>query len=84
MDYKVQSREPEHQMNNIFHHSLIKIIFLHHLNHLNISWGTLIENYVFIYPPSQLARSIPPPVSMPKKEIRSSSMAALKETKKEN
>lgn len=65
-------------MKNLFHHSLIKIIFLHHLNQLKIAWDTLIANHIFttlkprhaedIPPPSQPTTSIPPsslPISPP-------------------
>ena len=48
-------------MKMIFHHSLIKIIVLHHLDQLNISWSTFIENDIFTTPPIQHAHAVPPP-----------------------
>lgn len=60
MTYKVQHIEYELQMNNLFHHSLIKIIVLHHLKQLNIAWETFIEAKVFTSPSNQPARPIPP------------------------
>ena len=48
-------------MRSIFHHSLIKIIVLHHLDKLNISWDTFIADDIFTTPPIQHAQARPPP-----------------------
>ena len=61
MAYIVQKRDYDHQMRSLFHHSLIKIIFLHHLDKLNISWDTFIANDIFTAPPIQHAQAMPPP-----------------------
>lgn len=47
MAYIFQKREYENKMKSIFHHSHIKIIILHHLKQLNISWSTFITNDIF-------------------------------------
>ena len=44
MEYLVAKKEYHQQMNNLYHHSLIKLIVLHHLNLINISWDTFISN----------------------------------------
>ena len=47
-------------MPSIFHHSLIKMIVLHHLDQLGIAWETFIDNEIFNEPPTQPAPRIPP------------------------
>ena len=44
-------------MSSLYHYSLIKIIVLHHLSLLKISWETFISHDIFRGP------QIPPPVS---------------------
>lgn len=61
MSYLVQKRDYDHQMKIIFHHSLINITVLHHLDKLNISWSTFIANDIFTTPPVQHAQAMPPP-----------------------
>ena len=61
MAYIVQKRDYNHRMKSLFHHSLIKIIFLPHLDKLNISWDTFIANEIFTAPPIQHAQAVPPP-----------------------
>ena len=61
MSYLVQKRDYDHQMKRIFHHSLIKIIVIHHLDQLNISWSSCIANDIFVAPPVQHAQVVPPP-----------------------
>ena len=51
MAFIVQKREYEHQMSSLFHHSLIKIIVLHHLDDLKIAWEIFISNEIFTVPP---------------------------------
>ena len=46
-------------MQIIFHHSLIKIIVLHHLKQLNIPWSSFIANDIFTAPPIQHAQDVP-------------------------
>ena len=44
-------RKPLHQQfNNIYHFSLIKIVVLHQLSLLNVSWDTFISHEVFKSP----------------------------------
>jgi len=50
MAYTSQGKKCDLQMNKLFHHSLIRIIVLHHLNQLNISWETFIANDAFTAP----------------------------------
>jgi len=52
MTYIAQKRDPAHQMHSIFHHSLIKMIDLHHLDQLGITWETFIANEIFNEPPT--------------------------------
>ena len=59
--YLVQKRDYDHQMKIIFHHSLINIIVLHHLNQLNISWSNFTENDIFTTLLVQNAQVFPPP-----------------------
>jgi len=59
MTYIVQKREYEHQMRSIFHHSLIKIIVLHHLKQLNIPWSAFIANEIFTDPFIQHVQDVP-------------------------
>lgn len=47
-------------MHSIFHHSLIKMIVLHHLDQLGIAWETFIANEIFNEPPTQPAPRIRP------------------------
>lgn len=82
MAYTVEGKRYEQQMNSLFHHSLIKIIVLHHLNQLNISWDTFIANNIFATPQASHAEDMPssshptdhqdediPPPSQPTKSI---------------
>lgn len=55
----VQKRDFDKQGNNLFHHSLIKIIVLHHLDQLHISWDNFIANDIFTTPPAPLAEGMP-------------------------
>ena len=59
MAYIVQKRDYDHQMKSLFHHSLIKIIVLHHLNQLNIAWDNFIANEIFTVPPTPHAQDMP-------------------------
>ena len=59
MAYIVQNRDYNHQMKSLFHHSLIKMIFMHQLEQKNISWDTFIANEIFTTPPCQHEQSIP-------------------------
>ena len=45
--YIVQKKPYPHQLNNIYHYSLIKIIVLHHLSLLNIPWENFIAHEMF-------------------------------------
>ena len=47
MSYIVQKRDYPQQMQSLFHHSLIKIFFMHQLHQKGIPWETFIENEVF-------------------------------------
>jgi len=47
------------KMNNLFHHFVIKIIVLHHLNQLNISWDNFIANNIFTAPQPPHAKDMP-------------------------
>lgn len=47
MAYIVQKNPYPQQMRSIYQYSLIKMIVLHHLNLLNISWDTFIANDIF-------------------------------------
>ena len=57
MAHFVQKKPYPQQMSSLYHYSLIKIIVLHHLSLLNISWETFISHDIFRGP------KIPPPVS---------------------
>ena len=57
MAHFVQKKPCPQQMSNIYHYSLIKMIVLHHLSLLNISWETFIAHDIFRGP------QIPPPMS---------------------
>lgn len=59
MAFIVQKMEDEYQMRSLFHHSLIKIIVLYHLNELNIAWSTFIANDIFREPSNQHAQNVP-------------------------
>lgn len=60
-------------MNNLYHHS-IKLIVLHHIDLLNISWDTFISNEILKNP------QIHPPVPQEGRET-STSFAAVKTRK---
>lgn len=60
MTYIAQKRDLAHQMHSIFHHSLIKMIVLHHLDQLGITWEAFIANEIFNEPPTQPTPCIPP------------------------
>jgi hypothetical protein len=49
---KVQHRISDHQA-SLFHHALIKIIVLHKLAQMNITWETFIHSNVFLSSASQ-------------------------------
>ena len=66
-------------MNSIYHYSFIKIIALHHLNLLNISWDTFIANGIFIGP--QIPRPMPQEVEMPSGSAKVKKSKKAKETK---
>jgi len=59
MSFIAQRKDYDHQMQNIFHHSLIKMIVLHHLDQLNIAWDTFISNDIFTIPPIQHGQEAP-------------------------
>jgi len=71
MSFITQNKYYDHQMQSIFHHSLIKMIVLHYLDQLNIAWDTFISNEIFTVPRIQHGQeasssshpltSIPPP-----------------------
>lgn len=46
----VQSKLPHQQYNNIYHFALIKIVVLHQLSLLNVSWDDFISHEVFRSP----------------------------------
>ena len=46
----VQSKPPHQQYNNIYHFALIKIVVLHQLRLLNVSWDDFISHEVFASP----------------------------------
>ena len=46
----VQRKPPHQQYNNIYHFSLIKIVVLHQLSLLNVSWDAFISHKVFKSP----------------------------------
>ena len=83
MAYNVQHREYEFQMNNLFHHSLIKIIVLHHLKQLKIARETFIEAEVLTSPPNEPARPIPPSSLVSQKQTRLYSRATVNKCKKD-
>lgn len=66
MAYIVQKNPYPQQMNSLYHHSLIKMVVLHHLNLVNISWETFITNDIFRGP------QIPPSVSQESRKPSSS------------
>ena len=74
MAYTVQKKPYPQQMSSIYHYSLLKMIVLHHLNLLNISWDTFISNDIFNGP------QIPPPV--PQEAERPSNSAKVKKDEK--
>lgn len=59
IEYIFKKIEYEHQMKSIFHHSLIKIIVLYHLNELNIAWSTFIANPIFTDPSIHNVKNVP-------------------------
>lgn len=71
MSFIAQNKYYDHQMQSIFHHSLIEMIALHYLDQLNIAWDAFISNNIFTVPPiyhgqeasssSHPSTSIPPP-----------------------
>lgn len=67
-----QKRDYDHQMQSIFHHSLIKIIAICYLDQLNIAWDTFICNEIFTISPIQIGQEAPssshPPTSIPPAE----------------
>ena len=69
MTFIVQKRDYDQQMNNLFYHSLMKIIVLHHLDQVGISWDTSIANDIFTAPQAPHAENVPssshPATSMP-------------------
>ena len=69
MAFISQKRDYDHQMKSLFHHSLIKMIVIHHLDQLSIPWDTFISNEIFSAPSSQLGQNAPssshPPSSIP-------------------
>lgn len=46
----VQRKPPHQQYNNIYHFALIKIVVLHQLSLLNVSWDDFISHEVFTSP----------------------------------
>ena len=46
----VQTKPPHQQYSNIYHFALIKIVVLHQLSLLNVSWEDFISHEVFIGP----------------------------------
>lgn len=74
MAHFVQKKPYPQQMSSLYHYSLIKMIVLHHLSLLNISWETFIAHDIFRGP------QIPPLVSQ---ESRGPSSSAEVKTNKE-
>ncbi len=66
-------------MSSIYHYSLIKMIALHHLNLLNISWDTFIANDIFNGP--QIPPSVPQEVERPSSSAKVENSEKAKETK---
>lgn len=52
----VQRKPPHQQYNNIYHFALIKIVVLHQLSLLNVSWEDFISHEVFTGP--QVSQSV--------------------------
>ena len=69
MSYIVQKRPPSQQMQSLFHHSLIKMIVLHHLEQQGIPWEVFITHDVFKNPQNIPLQILPssshPPSSAP-------------------
>ena len=67
MAYIVKKRDCNQQMQSLFHHSLIKMVVMHQLQHKNIPWDAFIANDIFNTIPSHHEKDIPssshPPVS---------------------
>ena len=55
----VQKMDYNHQMQSLFHHSLIKMLVMHKLEQNIIPWETFIANEVFTTPPSHHEQNIP-------------------------
>ena len=66
-------------MSSIYHYSLIKMIVLHHLNLLNISWETFISNDIFNGP--QIPPSVPQKAERPSNSVKVKKSEKAKETK---
>ena len=69
MSFIAQKIDYGHQMQSIFHNSLIKMIVLHYLDQLNIAWDTFISNEIFIVQPIEHGQEAPssshPPTFIP-------------------
>ena len=79
MAYIVEKRPYSQQVSSIYHYSLIKMIVLHHLNLLNISWDTLISNDIFNDP--QITPPMPQEVERPSSSAKVKKGEKVKETK---
>jgi len=77
MAHFVQKKSYPQQMSNLYHYSLIKMIVLHHLSLLNISWETFIAHDIFRGP------QIPPPMSQELGGPSSSAQVKIDEEAKE-
>ena len=77
MAHFVQKKPYPQQMSSLYHYSLIKMILLHHLSLLNISWETFIAHDIFRDP------QIPPPVSQESGGCSSSAQVKTDEEAKE-
>jgi len=47
MAHTIYGKKNDQKMDNLFHRFVIKIIVLHHLNQLNISWDNFVANNIF-------------------------------------
>lgn len=82
MAKKVQNRMDDHQA-SLYHHDLIKFIFLHQCTQKNISWETFMQSTVFMPSTSHPTSNSTPPTSSKVGEVVSSSKIPLKKTPSE-
>lgn len=79
MAKKVQNRKGDHQA-SFYHHALIKIIVLHQLEQMSISWETFMQSTVFLPSTSQPTKHSTPPASSKSSEVSSCSRVSVKKT----